>query len=438
MNRKAISAFFLFVTYTTLNANTNSEIQSLVAYTASKANTNSEIQSLNDRMNELEHKVKANTQPPRPNAKNGIGVYFTAEPLYWLMTEDDLAYAATGSYILVAEPAGGIPTNYKFDLKNGKTHHPKFDWRWGFRVGTGYDLPYDGWDIFSVWTRFHQHTQDQLKRDGDPDPSNSQFSGGGQGDFISPFWVAQLFASPGLMNQAKALWKLQLDLIDLELGREYFIGKFLSLRPFIGLRNGWINQHFDLSFLTFDFANNQPTVIGRRIHVHMKNNFWGIGARGGLNTQWFLGKGISIYGNAAISFLEGHFHTRYKLHDEKPTATTKAIGIGPGGSGVLQEEPSFDDSFVNKNHVHTLVVMADLSLGLRWNKSFSDDRYYLGIWAGYEQNIFFDQNKFMNFQNDFTLLTLFSSPQESSGPNFFTNDGNLVTRGITGGLEFGF
>jgi hypothetical protein len=39
----------------------------------------------------------------------------------------------------------------------------------------------------------------------------------------------------------------------------------------------------------------------------MKNNFWGVGLRGGLDTQWGLGKGFSIYGKLALSVLWGKF-----------------------------------------------------------------------------------------------------------------------------------
>lgn len=66
-------------------------------------------------------------------------------------------------------------------------------------------------------------------------------------------------------------------------------------------------------------------------------------------------------------------------------------------------------------------------------------KYCLGFWLGYEQNVFFGQNRFMNHQYDFTLVELgFADTNSGEGPNYFTDRENLTTAGATGGMNFTF
>jgi len=244
--------------------------------------------SLNERITELEKKPI--TPPVGSCAEKGYGVYFIGEPLFWRFAEEGLEYAITGSFNLLSQ---GI-TSYRLVLNNGKTHEPDFDWDLGFRLGLGYNFSYDGWDLYSSYTRFHDKVKDSIKKDGDPNVIDYLVSGG-TGEYISPFWVAQLFAPPGLMNYAKARWNLKIDLIDLNLGRNFFISRFLTLKPYIGLKNGWIGQKYYLNFIKYYYPTD-PSQIEREINIKMKNDFWGIGGNFGLNTSWILGRGVSLFG----------------------------------------------------------------------------------------------------------------------------------------------
>lgn len=289
----------------------------------------SQMADLESRIEQLERQPI--TPPIGACALQGTGIYAVGSPLFWRVSQEGLEYAISGSFNLVTTngllpgATNDVPTSYVLNLDDAKTHSLDFNWDWGFRVGLGYDTPYDGWDLFSGWTSFHNEVRDSLETNGDPSISNLATTlGSGSGTYISPFWVAKLFSPPGLMNRASASWKLKLDLIDLELGRNFLVSNFLAIKPFIGLRNGWINQSFRLNFQSPNFSTSiisdppSGTGLGRLIDLHLKNDFWGIGARGGVKTEWFLGKGFSLYGNAAFSFLSGSFRTSYELDDRKP------------------------------------------------------------------------------------------------------------------------
>ncbi len=147
---------------------------------------------------------------------------------------------------------------------------------------------------------------------------------------------------------------------------------------------------------------------GREQFTSMKNNFWGIGLRGGLDSQWGLGCGFSIYGKAALSILWGQMKVNQSsvIYNTGRTASVTA------------------DSFSDVHHVCKPV--ADMALGLRYDTTFSDDSYAFGVFAGWEHHYFWAQNKLFRFN--------------SSSPTFSVNQnaGDLSTSGVNVGLSFDF
>lgn len=406
---------------------------SVVAYTTilhplssiAANNIDSEIESLKQRLNILEeekgdgNKKEIYLCSPK---KIGVGLFLTGEWLFWKAEEKGLSYAIKGDHLSQDIP---IPQTI---LPNGRSHHPNFKTHSGYRVGAGWVTPHDHWDIYASYTRYHIKDRDSVKI-GAQDAAIVQDANSiapsavlTPGQYIYPFWIAKLFINnlPAPVNTAEAKWKLHLDLIDAELGKEFFISKWLILRPHLGLRAGRINQNYDLDFIRLQ-APFDPSNINNEWELEMKSHFWGIGIRGGLDTKWGLGWGFDIYGNAAFSLLSGYFHTKFEQEAQ-----------GFDVDGVLAS----DDFFENKNNYHMNVAICDLEIGLEWSKAFCHDRFEFGIWGGYEQHIFFEQNQFMNFQYDFTLLL--EVPIVSEGPNYFVDGGNLTTSGFVAGLEFRF
>lgn len=394
-------------------------------------------------------KLEKVPNPPVLCGEKGIGLFFTGEALYWKTVQEGLDYAVKADFDLSVSDAGGGTIFYDNNVRNGKAHKPNFNYDWGFRIGLGYVIPRDYWDVYVNWTRLHTKATDSVSVNGNINPNEFLellTTGSTSGSFVSTFWVAKLFSNPNLMNKGKARWYLDLDMIDAELGRNFYVGEFLAVRPYIGLRNAWIDQKYALTFEAQDYFNfpPNPDQLARRINVRMKNDFWGIGSKAGLNTEWSLGKGFCIYGKGAVSLLYGRFKVKYHLHDEKPIRTTEFItgGSVPGAQAPLPVTNSvnpYDGEYEMDKKIYTVAPIVDLALGLCWGRSFSEDRYCLRIWAGYEQSVFFNQNRFMNPQYDFTLIELtpaFSSTSE--GPNFFTDRGNLTTSGFTGGASFAF
>lgn len=387
---------------------------SLVAFTAVlNAADDSQVRNLENRVSALEQKKGAGgmiNPPARPVIKNGADVFFTAELLVLKAHEDDLAYAIETT----AAPVANGPNV-------GHAKHFSGKWGVGVRLGLGYNMGHDGWDIGLYWTHYNRSTG-QHKESGDccaPCPCPSFF----QPVYFPKDYAYSPLSTPNIfVTEAEGKkWKLSLNILDLELGREFFVSKWMTVRPHIGLRSAWIQQKFKIEYEqvtvgdgTNFFAGNGSTAGtlstllpgAREDLVNMKNNFWGIGLRGGLDTNWGLGAGFSLYGKLALAILWGHMHVNQKhtLHSGTTTTTLQITNV--------------------KNNFQICRPTADLMLGVRWDTTFSDDSWGMGVNLGWEQHYFWSQNKTFRF--------------DAGTGSLDEHDGDLSVSGAHVGLSFDF
>ncbi len=276
----------------------------------------------------------------------------------------------------------GITSKSTNRIADGHVKHPHFDWNYGVKVGLGYKLPRDKWDLFVNYTYVH---------------GRGHGHAGGSGEVIFPTWATN-FAGifPFYANSAKAHWTMNLNMGDLELGRNCFVSSWLTIRPFLGIRGLVIDQDYRV-----DYAGGTIAPLGKD-KVDLDADFWGVGIRFGANTLWGLGRGFSIYGNGSASLLSGDFSVKEK---EKRTV--------------------IDLRLLNaKRHICNVIATADLALGLQWDYMISKDRYHFGVKFGWELDMFFDQNQFFNFG--------------SSPGSFKTQNDDLSFQGVTLGFRFDF
>ena len=339
---------------------------------------NAQMRNLENRVNALEQKKGANgmiNPNGRPEVRDGADLFITADVLLWQAHEGGLGY-----YIKSHEKQfnADAPLHHT-NIKNPHFHHD-----WGFRIGAGYNMPHDGWDLYAAWTHIHLHAHD-----------DTSVNDGTQGFATYTPDTASIYF---VFKEADAHLKLHLNIIDLELGREFFTSKWLTLRPHFGLRTGWIQQHYNIDY------NSCFTPVDGKTDIDMKNNFWGLGPRLGLDTQWGLGSGFSLYGNASLSLLYGFFTTAFHQLNRA------ANGIG---TPFASTHNSFRQS----------AATTDLQLGLRWDHMFDNDRFHFGLQAGWEHHMFFSQNQFSKFV---------------SLNNVVINQGDLTTEGWTLSARFDF
>ncbi len=310
----------------------------------------------------------------RPQVKDGADLFFTAEWLIWQAHENGLGYA-------IKSPADQA---LSAALYNSNVKNMHFDWDSGFRVGFGWNTPHDGWDVSTNWTWF----QNKAKRHTQVSSDNA---------LLPTTNYAPANATVTRFGEADARWKLHLNMIDLDLGREFFVSKWMTLRPFVGVRTAWIHQKSTYTFSDATAINS--TQVGSLLVG--KTNYWGIGPRTGLNTQWGVGGGVSFIGNAAFSLLYGCFHVEDTQTQKFATSSNTAVS---NSDGFRVDRP-----------------IAEIALGLRWDTMFANDHCHFGIQGAWEHLMFFGQNQFKQFIGTTT----------ASSRSFVANQGDLTIQGWT-------
>lgn len=275
---------------------------------------------------------------------DGYGLFLTADFLWWKLYEGGTEYA------LKNENSPFNPNSIKGPIK-----HLNFDWEPGYKVGLGYLFDHDGWDLYLDFTSFKTHAHSSASSD-----------------------IDGLFPLMGIETngfaKAKAHWHVDFYDLNLVLGKSYFVSKYLALRPHFGLTSAWIQQHRHARFKNLPISS---------LKLRGKNNFWGIGPRLGVDSQFYLGRHFSLYGDIAGALLWGHFHVKEK---ERDIAT---------GSEIYDLH----------DHLHRMVATVGFSLGLSFETNFFDDSSHFMIKAGYEGQYWWRQNQwpiFNSFAVDFT------------------------------------
>ncbi len=299
--------------------------------------SDAQVRNLENRVSALEQRKGASSMinpSGRPEVKDGADMFFTADLLIWQAHENGLPY---------------VIKNKGADLSDSSTKEMHYHWEPGVRLGIGLNTPHDGWDLHAHWTYFHSKAQ------GHTHAGN---------DVLYPTLAKPspvINSSPGVPSSARSKLTFNLNMIDLELGREFFVSKWLTLRPFIGPQTTWIYQDLNVRYKGYEEGNYR---------VNIANDYWGIGLRPGLNSQWGLGCGFSIFGNTALSLLYGFF----EVDQKQGTATTTYVD--------------------NKHSTRVGRAIAEIQLGLRWERMFADDRCHFSVQAGWENLMFFGQNQF--------------------------------------------
>lgn len=313
----------------------------------------------------------------RFQVEKGWNLFLNAESLWWIAKQDGMYYAQsgyTGAQTSAVPPDG--TRNFSGHLQKVK---PRF--RPGFRLGFGGNMSYDEWDIFLNWTWFRSHAK-----------------GHSHNNLLTLWGHPIVTGDEGATNGARsahAKWELQFNLIDLEMGRSFWAGRHLSLRPFFGIRGGWFDQDFHIHY-------NYTTTPGTKGKIKAKSDFEGVGVRGGIDMRFTLFSGWSFYSIAAGSMLYGFYDCDFseKWNSVKVAKT--------------------DDGF------RSAASNAQLSFGVRWDTYLHKDRYHVGIYAGWEQNIWFGMNKMNHYFHNLSEGSL----QQMNG--------DLTLSGGTFGVRFDF
>lgn len=356
-----------------------------------------------------------------------MGLSFSGDFLYWYARETDLPYAETVKAVTrsvsIPQPTNFISPvfiNQPSILESApkSTDYVKIKWNPGFRIGLSWNVS-DGWDFSSYWTSYQNHTN------GSTTVPPLFFSALRPFVFTTPLFpldqqgIVPLLADPnafgfkreGLLFQSmRAHWKLQLNMLDIELGRRYYLSCGLTMRPYAGIRGAWSHSRFTIKGKTNEFepipyidGNLSSAVLLEPGYYVWKtkdgffHNNWGAGVLAGFQPAFYVTEDFSIYANADFALLWGRYKNQIKRHYLSSFAPTV---VGTTLPPVLPRGPFFPDTVFRKKSIKTFFRMSpllDLALGLRWEGSWCCNRYRLEVSTGWEHHIWFNHNYYMHF-----------------------------------------
>jgi len=303
---------------------------------------------------EPEHQVI--TPSAGPFIQNGYNVFLTGEFLWWKGIQEGLRYATSGVLIQRGTTLSS----------SGKSHSVHYPWKPGFRVGIGFYPKHDGWDIYARYTWFHSSSTDRAQSaDGNMVPIGVTIRG-------------LTNASINGVTSARSNWDLHYNTVDVELGRNFLLSRFLAARLFFGPRGIWINQDWDTRYSSSQITfGNGPSLAGT-MTTNQDQETWGVGIRMGFNGTWTFYKGFSIISDASFSGVWIDYDVTRR---DRISQTT-------GGSATTANIKSDSD---------TIIANIDLMLGLRGEWWFQQDRYHIAAQLGWENQVWINYGHFISY-----------------------------------------
>ena len=291
------------------------------------------------------------------NSLNDLSNHPKDDSSSWVLSADFLAWFASEEVTSIWADLITIGDN----TSSWEALGFNFDWSYGFRIGVGYNLVYDQWDTALYWTWFRTCAEHTI-----PSQPNAT---------ISPEFFAA-FLSGDKPESMSTKWNLLFNMFNWDLGRSYWASKHLSLRPFLGIKGGWINQAIFSHYYNLTIDNILTTHYGTE---QVKNNFWGIGPLGGIKTKW------------RFSDFGSHF---FDLFGDFSMATM----WGTWSCGDMYRNTASKTSSVNMKDSNLGALMLQGFLGIGWDTDFQKGNSHLSTKLGYEMQIWLNQLRIATFQ----------------------------------------
>ena len=182
-------------------------------------------------------------------------------------------------------------------------------------------------------------------------------------------------------------WNLGLDILDLSLGRSYYVGTCFTVTPFVSAKAAWINQK----------ANIKSAKKDNKYQTRVSSKSWFLGPQAGVETNWFLAEGFRFFSNASSALFYQHFSLLAKEYEIKNpiTYTTNA-----------------------SDKLDCINASISLAMGFGWGKYFNYNNLHFDVQAGYEMQLFWNQNQMRSFV-------------EELKNKVYSKPGNLTPHGFT-------
>ncbi len=298
-----------------------------------------------------------------------FNLFIDASFIYWHADEEGLELARN---FVVSTSAGTlgefvVPFNRVFLSQS-------FDYKPGFKIGAGL-IGNNQWMIYSEYTWIRDRmAQTNIAPPASTIPASTFPTSTGVWSLNSWYGLATPSGAFVSATSVSSVWKLHMDLLDLNLSRPFYQGRNLTLAPFGGLAAAWIRQSMLVEIDVISEAVPPGSLRPQPTPSITRSNCWGVGPKAGCNGYCLFPMGFRLQGNAAASIL----YTRYTKITHKESVPSTFSLPGP-----------FKASLTDYN---CLRPIAELGLGIGWGSYLACQKYHLDFSASYDFLIFWQQN----------------------------------------------
>jgi hypothetical protein len=285
-------------------------------------------------------------------------MFITGSFVYMQAKEENLEFVQTFQDSPITVSNGTQINNYS---------SLSFDYKPAFKVGLGFTLGCDNWDFYTEYFRYHADVGNgSFSQVADEDTSLTAFL------YLSPIAVESL---PTLSNgiysiDSNTKWRLEMDIVDFNLRRRYFVGKCLTMQTTIGVQAAWIDQK---QTTNYDISKGEKNLLTEEFYNIVNSSCsWGVGAKAALDTEWLFCGSFRLFSNTSLAVL----YTDYDSIKNK--------------SSYIQNESSKDVSY--SRSLCYLRPNANISLGLGWGDYWCCNDWYFDLSAAYEFRVYWNQN----------------------------------------------
>jgi hypothetical protein len=353
------------------------------------------------------------------------GPFLSVDFLYWYARETNLSYGLT--VVGVSQrPVQSFPIALPDVYSLPQTYHDMgINWKPGVRLGIGWEMPQDGWDLNLQWTYFYSARKDSAKVPPHVTPYDT-VSIPGETLLLNP-WVDMAVWETPFFDTISAQWNLSYNSIDLELGKKAWFSPHFAFRPYVGMRGAWTKTQWELSSTFGPFNKPYFNFMYEESYDLFTNHFWGVGPLGGVQPEWHFRSNFSLFGNFNTAFLWGEFKSQKKL-DYLVTAVESQTGT----FRYLEQE-------ANKTRPRSQVsiqAILDMGIGLRWEEYWKSNRFKTSVDLGWEQHIWFDSGAYT--KNTSQGGTPSDPDAQVYTRTYFDEVTNLVFGGLVAKARFDF
>ena len=275
--------------------------------------------------------------PARTDVRGSWDLFISGSFIYWQAIEEALQLATDSG-------------NFTNRIITEKTYDMDFNWKPGFKVSAGMHFDYDHWSLFATYLRLHTKNTKAYS-----EPINSS---------ITPYWLRKVSQAYDFW----ASWYLDLDIIDLGLGRKLFLGEKLLVTPHLGIELALIDQKYYMNAKSYNSTDD----VFFSPYSRVKSDSWGLGPKMALDSEWKFSDTLSFIINAAGKILYTSYKVKHRTYN------------------IYYNSSFFEDHF-NWNRKY-LRPMVDIAGGFSWAKYFGEDFWHFELAVLYEFHILWNQN----------------------------------------------